>query len=271
MTSMGDLDKIESNHHGWNLRARAHQRSSYYGLETFKAGRSTLRTLETETLGDVRGRSLLHLQCHIGTNTISLARMGALVTGADISETALDIARQLARELTVDARFVHANVYDLPQVLEGEFDMVFTGIGTLAWLPDLPRWARVAAHFLKPGGTVTIVEIHPIITLFDEVGGELRLARSLFPANAEAREMTTSYADRLADRVSVPAHTLHSWQWTVADLVNALIDAGLTIERLREVPVDARQRLPMMVPDGDRRWRLPGDPLPLSLTCVARR
>lgn len=271
MTSVNHLEKIESNHRGWNLRAQAHLSSTYYGLDTFRTGRSTLRPLEREEIGDVDGRSLLHLQCHIGTNTISLARMGARAVGVDIAENALDIARELARELDVDTRFVHSNVYDLPEVLDGQFDKVFTGYGTLTWLPDLPRWARVVAHFLKPGATVTIVEIHPILTLFDEIDGEPRLTRPLFGTRQVSREMTTSYADRLDDQVPVAPHTLHSWQWTVADLVNALIGAGLTIERLREVPIDARQRLPMMVADGDRCWRIPGDPLPLSLTVVARR
>lgn len=271
MTSMSDLEKIEANRLGFNLRARAHLESSYYDLEALKDGRSTLRTLEQEELGDIRGRSLLELQCHIGTNTISLARMGARVTGADISEEALDVARELAEELGVDANFVRANVYDLPQVLDGKFDMVFTGYGTLSFLPDIPGWARVVAHFLKPGGTVTIVEIHPIINLFDVIDGELRLTRSLFRSRLLCHEMTTSYADRLADEVPVPRHTLHGWRWTVSELVNALVDAGLTIERLREVPIDARQRHSVMVPDGDHCWRIPGDPLPLSLTCVARR
>jgi ubiquinone/menaquinone biosynthesis C-methylase UbiE len=271
MTSMSDLEKIEANRHGFNLRARAHLRSSYYDLDSLKDGRSTLRTLEREELGDVRGRSLLELQCHIGTSSISLARMGAQVTGVDISEDALDIARGIAQELDVDARFVHANIYDLPEVLDGEFDMVFTGYGTLSFLPDIPGWARVVAHFLKVGGTVTIVEIHPIINLFNVVDGELRLARSLFRSRQVHHEMTTSYADRLTDEVSVPRHTVHGWRWTVDEVVNALIGAGLTIERLREVPIDARQRLPVMVPYGDQCWRIPGDPLPLSFTCVARR
>ncbi|MBM7774660.1 ubiquinone/menaquinone biosynthesis C-methylase UbiE [Actinokineospora baliensis] len=271
MTAISDREKIETNGQGWNLRAQAHLDSSYYGLDTFKQGRSTLRGLEEEELGDVDGQSLLHLQCHIGTNTISLARKGARVTGADISATAIATARGLAEELGVDARFVLSNVYDLPEVLDDTFDRVFTGFGTLTWLPDLAGWARVVARFLKPGGTVTIVEIHPVLTLFDEVDGQLKLTRSLFENRQESREMTTSYADRLADRVAVPAHTLHSWQWTVADLVTALLGAGLRIERLREVPVDARQRLPLMVADGERSWRVPGDPLPLSVTCVARK
>lgn len=271
MTAMSDLDKITANQEGFNLRARAHLQSSYYDVERFKQGHNMLRKLEQEELGDVRGRSLLELQCHIGVNSMSLARMGARVTGTDISDEAIDIANGLAGDLDLDARFVQANLYDLPTVLDGEFDMVFTGYGTLSFLPDIPRWAQVVARFLKPGGTVTIVEIHPILNLFDVADGELRVVRSLFHSRQVHHEMSKSYADRIADEVEVEKHSIYGWRWTVEEVVNALIGAGLTIERLREVPYDARQRLPLMEPDGDHNWRIPGDPIPLSFACVARK
>lgn len=271
MTSMSDLEKIATNQQGFNMRARAHLQSSYYDVEKFKQGYNMLRRLEKEELGDVRGRSLLELQCHIGVNSISLARMGATVTGTDISDEAIDIAREFAEELDADAKFVQANLYDLPTVLDGEFDMVFTGYGTLSFLPDITGWAKVAAQYVKPGGTVTIVEIHPILNLFNDVDGELRVVRSLFNSREMHHEMSSSYADRIAEEVPVETHSLHGWRWTVEEVVNALIGAGLTIERLREVPYDARQRLPLMVPDGDHNWRIPGDPIPLSFACVARK
>ncbi|WP_200876621.1 class I SAM-dependent methyltransferase [Amycolatopsis rifamycinica] len=271
MTAMSDLDKISANQEGFNLRARAHLQSSYYDVEKFKQGHNMLRRLEREELGDVRGRSLLELQCHIGVNSLSLARMGAQVTGTDISDEAIDIARGLAGELDLDAKFVQANLYDLPQVLDGQFDMVFTGYGTLSFLPDIPRWAEVAAQFVKPGGTLTIVEIHPILNLFDSVDGELRVVRSLFQSRQVHHEMSKSYADRIEDEVEVEKHSIYGWRWTVEEVVNSLIAAGLTIERLREVPYDARQRLPLMESDGDHNWRIAGDPIPLSFACVARK
>ncbi|GAB3716938.1 class I SAM-dependent methyltransferase [Amycolatopsis oliviviridis] len=271
MTSMSDLDKISANQEGFNLRARAHLQSSYYDVERFKQGYNMLRKLEQEELGDVSGQSLLELQCHIGVNSLSLARMGARVTGTDISDEAIDIARDLAEELDLDAKFVQANLYDLPKVLDGEFDRVFTGYGTLSFLPDIRGWAEVASRYVKPGGTLTIVEIHPILNLFDSVDGELRVTRSLFESRQVHHEMSASYADRIEDEVAVETHSIYGWRWTVEEVVNALIDVGMTIERLREVPYDARQRLPLMVPDGDHNWRIPGDPIPLSFACVARR
>ncbi|MDH6626456.1 2-polyprenyl-3-methyl-5-hydroxy-6-metoxy-1,4-benzoquinol methylase [Streptomyces sp. LBL] len=271
MTSISDLEKISANREGFNLRARAHMQSSYYDVERFKQGHNMLRKLEQEELGDVRGRSLLELQCHIGVNSLSLARMGAQVTGTDISDEAIDIARELAEELDLDASFVQANLYDLPKVLDGQFDMVFTGYGTLSFLPDINGWAEVAARYVKPGGTLTVVEIHPMLTLFSDVGGELRVTRSLFQSRDVHHEMSKSYADRIADEVEVETHSLYGWRWSVDEVVNALIGVGLTIERIREVPYDARQRLPLMVPDGDHNWRIPGDPIPLSFSCTARR
>jgi 2-polyprenyl-3-methyl-5-hydroxy-6-metoxy-1,4-benzoquinol methylase len=271
MTAMSDLEKIATNQEGFNKRARAHLQSSYYDVERFKQGHNMLRRLEKEELGDVSGKTLLELQCHIGVNSLSLARMGAKVTGTDISDDAIDIASEFAQELDIDAKFVRANLYDLPAVLDGQFDMVFTGYGTLSFLPDIAGWARVVAQFLKPGGTVTIVEIHPVLNLFNDVDGELRVGRSLFNSRQVHHEMSSSYADRIADEVPVEKHSIYGWRWTIEEVVNALIGAGLTIERLREVPYDARQRLPLMVPDGDHNWRIPGDPIPLSFACVARR
>ncbi|CAM5574597.1 class I SAM-dependent methyltransferase [Kitasatospora aureofaciens] len=271
MTSMSDLDKISANREGFNLRARAHMQSSYYDVERFKQGHNMLRRLEREELGDVSGKSLLELQCHIGVNSLSLARMGAKVTGTDIADDAIDIARGLATELDLDANFVQANLYDLPKVLDGQFDMVFTGYGTLSFLPDIAGWAKIAAQYVKPGGTLTIVEIHPILTLFGDVDGELRVARSLFQSRDVHHEMSATYADRIEDEVEVETHSIYGWRWTIEEVLNSLIDAGLTIERVREVPYDARQRLPLMVPDGDHNWRIQGDPIPLSFACVARK
>jgi len=152
---------MSQNRRGWALRTQIHLNSASYDLASFRKGRITLRPLVQEELGDVRGRSLLHLQCHFGMDTLSWARLGALVTGADYSEEAIAVARSLAEDLDIEARFVCANLYDLPDVLDGSFDIVVTTYGVLSLLPNLNAWARVLGHFLKPGGTFCIVEIHP--------------------------------------------------------------------------------------------------------------
>jgi SAM-dependent methyltransferase len=262
-----DRERMASNRHAWDLRTHVHLGSTFYDVASFKAGRSTLRPLEQEELGDVQGRSLLHLQCHFGADTLSWARLGADVTGADFSPEAIATATALAAELDIPARFVCADLYDLPGVLDGQFDIVVTTYGVLHWLPDMDRWARVVAHFLRPGGTFCLVEIHPIIGLFEEVEGRLDITGSLFDTGPFERETVRTYADDLA----LPPHREYTWFWPVGRVVTALCGAGLRIERLRELPVDVRQRLPGMVHGDDGYWRLPGDPLPLLFTCVATR
>jgi len=132
-----DSERMSQNRRGWAFRTQVHLGSDAYDLASFRKGRIALRPLEQEELGDVRGRSLLHLQCHFGMDTLSWARLGAHVTGADFSEEAIAAARSLAAELDIEARFVCANLYDLPDVLEGEFDIVVTTYGVLSWLPDV--------------------------------------------------------------------------------------------------------------------------------------
>jgi 2-polyprenyl-3-methyl-5-hydroxy-6-metoxy-1,4-benzoquinol methylase len=262
-----DRKRMLDNRDAWDLRTGVHLGSASYGVESFKRGRNSLRPIELEELGDVSGRSLLHLQCHFGMDTLSWARLGAHVTGADFSEDAIAAARSLAAELGIDANFVCANLYDLPEVLQDQFDIVFCSYGVIGWLPDLDGWGRVIAHFLKPGGTFCIVEIHPLISLFDEIDGELKLTESIFDPGPAATETVETYADNLA----LPSHVEHNWRWPLSKVVMALCSAGLRIERLREFPGDVRQRLPMMVLGDDGYWHLPGDPIPLLFSCVATK
>jgi SAM-dependent methyltransferase len=182
--------------------------------------------------------TLLHLQCHFGIDTLSWARLGAHVTGADFSQPAIDLAGTLAAELGFpDARFVRSDLYDLPEQLEGTFDIVYTSRGVLGWLPDIRRWAAVVAHFVAPGGTFFINEIHPVAQAFENEGvgrGELRLA---YPYWEHAQPLTFevhgSYADPTADAGDV---TEHGWNHGLGEIVSALIEAGLRVETLVEHP-----------------------------------
>lgn len=138
---------------------------------------------DRQRLGDVQDKSLLHLQCHFGMDTLSWARLGAKVTGVDFSEKAIDAAQSLAKEVGLEARFIGANLYDLPDLPDlghEQFDIVIATYGVLSWLPDLDRWAKVVAHFLKPGGTFCLVEIHPNWGFIDEVDGRLMVTDSVF-------------------------------------------------------------------------------------------
>jgi SAM-dependent methyltransferase len=266
-------DYLRANRDRWNELVPIHAASSFYDLETFRAGRCSLDPIEVEEVGDVEGRSLLHLQCHFGQDTLSWARRGARVTGADFSEAAIDLARRLAEELNLDARFVCADIYSLPEVpgvLEGSFDIVYTGGGVLGWLPDLRRWAEVAAHFLRPGGLFYIREFHPFSWVFDDEGppGELRVRYPYFGAPQPDRwEADGSYAD---ESVKLQHRVTYEWMHPLSDVVNSLIDAGLWIRFLHEFPVTNFRQLPWMVKEADGYWRLPDVPaLPLMFSIGA--
>src|SRR5262249_14316808 len=152
----------------WNEITAIHAQSAFYNVEGFKRGQSSLRSIEVDELGDVAGKTLLHLQCHFGLDTLSWARRGAHVTGVDFSEPAIAQAQALARQNNLHPRLLRADVLDLAGRLSGPFDIVFTSYGVLCWLPDLRRWAEVIAHFLKPGGTFYMVETHPFATVLGE-------------------------------------------------------------------------------------------------------
>jgi SAM-dependent methyltransferase len=259
----------------WDTWTAIHATGEFYDLEGFKAGGIRLRPYEIETVGDVAGRSLLHLQCHFGIDTLSWARLGARVAGADLSPAAIDLARALADELGFpEARFVCSNLYDLPNVLEGPFDIVYTSRGVLGWLPDIRGWARVVAHFLAPGGTFFITEVHPVVQALEDedVGpGELRLRYPYW----EHREplvfdVKGSYADRDAD---AGENVEHGWDHGLGEIVTALIDAGLRIDSLVEHPF-LDWKVGFLVEDGDGTWRLPpdaGGELPLMFSLLATK
>jgi SAM-dependent methyltransferase len=266
---------FDANRSLWDAWTAVHATGDFYDLEAFKAGGIRLRSHEIELVGDVAGKTLLHLQCHFGIDTLSWARLGAIVTGADISPAAIDLATRLAGELDLpSARFVRSNVYDLPANLDGRFDVVYTSRGALNWLPDIRAWADVVARFVAPGGIFFITEAHPVVNVFESEGvrpGELRLAYPywehpeplVFPVKG-------SYADRDAD---VGTQTEHSWDHGLGEIVTALIDAGLRIETLIEHPF-LDWSADFLVEAEPGRYVLPADAggeLPLMFSLRARK
>ena len=266
---------IRANNELWDEWTRIHETSTFYDLEGFKRGGNRLRPYELEEIGPVDGLELLHLQCHFGIDTLSWARLGAKVTGADFSGAAVELARSVAAEIGLGgARFVQSDLYALPSALEGQFDLVYTSRGVLGWLPDITRWAEVVAHFVRPGGRFYITEIHPVAQAFDDDGvapGELRL-RYPYWEHPEplAFPVEGSYADRTAPMVTPMEY---GWDHGLGEIVSALIAAGLRIESLREYPfVDWPVEFLAEAPDGT--WRLPpGTPgeLPLFFSILASK
>ena len=261
---------LETNRNHWNEVTPVHARSDFYDVKGFKAGKNTLTSIELGELGDVSGRSMLHLQCHFGLDTMSWARLGAQVTGVDFSNEAIDLARSLNNELDLGAKFVLSNVYDLPDALDKKFDIVFTSYGVLSWLPDLGRWAQVAAHFLKPGGVFYMVDFHPFANVFDEEDTtELRVRYRYFGGEPTRYESEGSYADSRALVVTPTYQSDHS----MGEILKALIAARLTLEYLHEFPLSVYQALPLMERGGDGWWRLPqhGESVPLMFSLKARK
>ncbi len=160
-------DYLEKNRNAWNKRSELHFKSDFYDVKGFLEGKTSLNSIELELLGEVKGKSILHLQCHFGQDSISLSRLGAEVTGVDLSDKAIDFAKELAGKDNSEARFICSDIYDLPNHLDEKFDIVFTSYGTIGWLPDLDKWAKVISHFLKPGGKFVFVEFHPVVWMFD--------------------------------------------------------------------------------------------------------
>lgn len=263
-------DPIAANRELWNAWADAHVDSEFYDTAGFLAGRETIDAVEAQGVGDVAGKSLLHLQCHFGQTTLSWARHGARVVGVDFSPNAIAIARDLAVTTGLDARFVESEVTEALAHLGGErFDVVFTSYGAISWLPDLRPWAEVIAGALKPGGRFFIAEHHPFLWVFDDYTQELvpPIKYRYFDTSALRWEENGSYA---APDSGITG-TSYSWQHTFDEIVNSLIGAGLRITSLREYPYLAFQWFPTMVKGDDGFWRMPeGAPdLPLMFSITA--
>ena len=274
--SVDPADAVRANNALWDEWTKIHESSEFYDLHGFKErGEIRIRDYEREEIGSVEGLDLLHLQCHFGIDTLSWARLGARVTGADFSQASVDLASRTAAEIGLgDARFVRSDVYDLPNKLEGDFDLVYTSRGVLGWMPDIRRWAQVVAHFVRPGGRFYITEIHPVANSFENEGvepGELQLVYPYWEHRSPLTfDNVGSYADPDA-QVTVPKE--YGWDHGLGEIVSALIGAGLRIESLREYPfVD--WKLDFLEDVGDDRWQFPASvkgELPLFFSILATK
>jgi len=214
----------------WDLKVAVHADSNFYDLNAFKKGKTSLKKFELEALGDVSGKSLLHLQCHFGQDTLSWSRMGAKCTGVDLSEKGIALARQLNSELEQDADFVCCNVLDTSDFIKDQFDIVFTSYGVIGWLPELKPWGRMIAERLKTGGTFYLVEFHPLVWMFDYLEGTPTITYGYHQKEAIYEEYKGTYADTSAKIISKE----YGWNHGLGEVVSALSEAGLTIEYLKE-------------------------------------
>ena len=261
----------KANQLSWDERVPIHVASKCYDLNSFKAGRCSLKSIELEDLSDVSGKSLLHLQCHFGMDTLSWAKRGAIVTGVDFSAQAIEQARALAKELGIEAQFVLSSVYDLSQNLTGEFDIVYTSYGVLCWLNDLATWANNISHFLKPGGIFYIIDGHPTGIMFDEDSKDQLLIRhSYFNTGPEKFDSPYTYTDGDA---LVNNTITYEWSHSMGEIANSLINAGLEIQFIHEFPFCFHRYMPLMIEDADGWWRLPDgdDRIPFMFSLMAKK
>ena len=219
---------LEINRVAWNNKTEIHIASHFYDHANFLKGKSSLKPIELDLLGDIKGKSILHLQCHFGQDSISLHRLGASVTGVDFSDKAIDEAKKIALETNAAVRFICCDLYDLPQHLNESFDLVFTSYGTIGWLPDISKWAEIIGHFLKPGGNFIMADFHPFIWTFDDKVEFL--AYDYFNSGPIVEEETGTYADSKAE---ISTKTM-GWNHSLASLFQALIDQGINIKKFEE-------------------------------------
>lgn len=218
----------EINKEQWNQRVDPHIESDFYDLQGFLAGKSSLQETELSLLGDLREKRILHLQCHFGQDSISLARMGASVVGADLSDKAIEKARELTMLTGADATFICCDLYDLPQHLDDTFDIVFTSYGTIGWLPDLNNWASVISHFLKPNGKFVFVEFHPVVWMFDD--DFQKVGYRYFKSDPIVETATGTYANRDASIQT----TSVSWNHGMSEVVSSLLKQGIQLQDFQE-------------------------------------
>jgi SAM-dependent methyltransferase len=258
-------DYLNINKTSWNKRTDVHIGSDFYDNKSFIQGRSSLNEIELEFLGDLAGKSVLHLQCHFGQDTLSMARMGAETTGVDLSDVAIARAKELADKISVHSNFVCCDIYDLPNHLNEQFDIVFTSYGTICWLPDLDRWATVIDHFLKPGGQFVFVEFHPVVWMYDDDFTDILYKYFNSGPIAETEEGT--YADKDA---AVKLNYV-MWNHGIGEVVTSLIARGLRVDALKEYdysPYDFLNRTIAYQP-GRYRVKDMDDKIPLVYAVVA--
>ena len=221
-------DYIAINKKSWNKRTDAHLESDFYDVKGFLKGKSSLNEIELNLLGDIKGKSILHLQCHFGQDSISLSRMGANTTGVDFSEKAIENGKKLAKSASVDTKFICCDLYDLPKFLNQQFDIVYTSYGTIGWLPDLHKWAEIVSKYLKPQGRFVFVEFHPVVWMFDDNFKEIKYKYNQSDAIVETEAGT--YADRQAEILQECV----TWNHGMGEVINSLLTNNIELKLLKE-------------------------------------
>ena len=269
---MGLDEFCAANRRNWDERVAIHRRDTtgFYAIERFLAGEKRLHAIDSGELGEIAGKRLIHLQCHFGLDTLILAREGAVATGLDFSPAAITEARRLAAEVGVAADFVCANVYDAPQAVEGEFDIVFTTWGTICWLPDIVRWAETIASPLAPGGVLYFADAHPAILVLEERDGRL-VAEWAADTPIDQPLVFDEAQTYTGDPTPLTESRTYQWIHSLPRILCALTAAGLVLDFVHEHHWLPWPPFPMCIRDDNGAYRLPksASPLPLAVSLRA--
>lgn len=264
---------LKYNMENWDERVELHTESaqnSFYDIEGFINGETTLKSIETEEVGNVQGKDLLHLQCHFGLDTLSWARKGARITGVDFSEKAIDYARNLARKTQLNATFICTDILTLPRHLNKKFDIVFASYGVFCWIESVSQWINIAARFLKPNGILFVIDNHPLIDMYEYRNGKPEISYSYFEARPIVNEIENSYVE--SSRTLQNTKT-YEWNHELSVYINAVINNGLKMISLKEYPFGFWQKFGNMEQNAKGWWELKNMPvkLPLMFSLKARR
>jgi SAM-dependent methyltransferase len=268
----------QANRTNWDERVPLHLRSTlHYDQTNLRSGKARFGRITAEALGPVNGTRVLHLQCHFGMDSLCLAQQGATVTGVDFSTPAIDAAKALAADLGLAdrVRFILSDVYEAAEALPepASFDRVFVSWGALCWLPDMRGWAKIVAHFLKPGGWLALAEAHPAAYVFDSRTATPDGMPGWFVPYLGREPMIEDRTEDYADPTAVLRNTrTHEWVHPLSDVISALIDAGLRLDRLTEHDSVAWAMFDCLVRDETGFYRWPDKPwLPLSYSLRATK
>lgn len=219
---------IDINRKTWNEKTEFHIQSDFYNQKEFLNGENSLTPIELELLGNIKGKSILHLQCHFGQDTISFSRLGAKSVGVDLSDNAIEKAREISQQLNTETRFICCDIYDLPNHLNEQFDVVFTSYGTIGWLPDLDKWAKVISKFLKLGGKFVMADFHPVVWMFDD--NFEKIGYNYFKSEPIIETVEGTYADKNAP---INSKTV-TWNHSTSELLNSLLRNNLELTTFNE-------------------------------------
>jgi len=258
---------FEVNKDTWNEKVKVHAKSAMYDLEAFKKGKSSLMRYELNALRDIKEKSLLHLQCHFGQDTLSWSRLGAKCVGVDLSDEGITLAKQLNEELKLDAEFICCNVLDTSKYVKDTFDIVFTSYGVIGWLPDLKPWGQMIAERLKKGGTFYMVEFHPIVWMFDYLEDKPIMKYGYMQDEVIYEEYEGTYANQDSKMISKE----YGWNHGLGEVINALAEAGLHIDYLNEYNESPYDVLPNLLKTNSGMYKTKDQLYPLIFELKATK